>query len=164
MFKAGRSDTSFSEPGELVHKGPLPARTLTWVFGSSVTTGFLRASLCRRVNRIFRLYLVGYHIRAPSILSPIRVDFEGTELASGLGALGPEGAPDGSICLINVNGSTNAGEFGNMPTKQLIAEWKNYDGQLQDLSVKTVDAYSPTTAVTHTGLTLIFEAESLHWH
>jgi hypothetical protein len=164
MFKAGRSDTSFSEPSELVHQGPLPARTLTWVFGSSVTTGFLKATLCKRAQRIYRLYLVGYHVKTPSILSPIRVDFDGQGLGSGLGALGPDGSPDGSICLININGSTNVGEFGNMPSKQLIAEWKNYDGSLYDLNIKTVDAYSPSTAVTHAGLTLVFEAESLNWH
>lgn len=164
MFKAGKSDTSFSQPGELVDKGPLPARTLTFVFGSSVSSGFLTASLCRRVSRLYRLYLVGYHIKTPSILSPVRVDFDGNGLGSGLGAIGPSGSPDGSIFLMNINGSTNAGEFGNLPSKVLVTEWKNYDGQLLTLGIKTVDAYSPTTAVTHAGLTLIFEAECLNWH
>lgn len=164
MWKAGNSDTSFKEPQELTTHvdRPLPVRTVYMRFDYAANT-FSEAVLGKTMDRISKLYLVGFHVKTPSSTDPIRVDFDPRHLVAGMDTEGSGAVTTHTAFLINTVANNADTPFAAKPTSDLIARWPNHDGQFTKMGIKLFNGYT-NAAITWVNVLLIFEVHQLNWH
>src|SRR5690349_20643623 len=78
MFKASNATTNFREPSEMVpydHREIVPRKLLVMKF-TRVSDAYAVADLgATPVARVSKMWLTAFHIKNPSSLNPVRVEF-----------------------------------------------------------------------------------------
>lgn len=162
-IKASNTVTSFGEPSDVApNNGKSPQKTVTMVFGYTGVAQSASATLDTPLERIERLYLVGYHVTNPSTANPIRIQFDNSGSSSFVNGLNTLGSISQTNFLVIANQTTAAG-YGSGSIKQLIGSWKLGDGKIHKLGLRLYDLYTGAE-ITWTNLMLVFKAKALTWH
>jgi hypothetical protein len=158
MLKAGNGESNYRAPGEIVpyeNRQIIPRKTLLAKF-TRVSDDWARATLDKPLDRLSRIWLTAYHIKNPSALNPVRVQFADDK----------KGLSEGiTNVYLTTNGYPTSIFLPNyQPGDSLyIGEWKYSDGNLKDIAIKIYDATDDTQITWDTAM-FWFEYESLTWN
>lgn len=158
MLKAGRADTNFRAPGEIVpyeKREIVPRKTILAKF-TRVDNNWCKASLDKPIQRITRIWLTAYHIKNPSSLNPVRIEFKDDTKGMTTGI---------ESVYMTTNGYPTSIFLPNYQPGDalLIADWKYSEGEIQDFAIKIYDATNDTQITWDTAL-FWFEYEALNWN
>ncbi len=158
MLKAGNGESNYREPGEIVpyeKREIIPRKTLLVKF-TRIDNNWCAATLDTPVDRLSRLWLTAYHVKNPSAINPVRVEFKDDK----------KGMAQGIMNVYNTTNGYNTSIFlpNYQPGQEMfIAEWKYADGSLRDFAIKIYDA-TDDTQITWTTAIFWFEYEALIWN